>query len=375
MAGNDDPIPVTPCDTRLDNATVRKALTVGQAITLQGRDLATLLNGRSRGCIGWIRGYPTTATTSEDQVFATEVDVIAGRLYEVSLMNITPDISNTKQTEFRIRYVTGTASWPNSSSRLLAISLRLSQFELGFVRALYLASATQRVRFRASIASLDGNTVRSWCPGDGGVLAVMDLGIAQPQNGSASNVPPGKTLREYYITADDVQIYYENRSGYTGNLTKYVEHGYFEDGRGHRRTWQAFSSAGYAQLADMVGVPYSDILVAELFLEADNWHNGNGYAIIGYHNKTTLAVPEQNGGVPNKQHYYYPGTGAQWLDLKANGSASGSIVESMQSGYFKGFLFGAASGNDLQFQMVATGTRDLDGETSNPPVLHLKFYK
>jgi len=174
MAGNDDPIPVTPCDTRLDNATVRKALTVGQAITLQGRDLATLLSGRSRGCIGWIRGYPTTATTSEDQVFATEVDVIAGRLYEVSLMNITPDISNTKQTEFRIRYVTGTASWPNSSSRLLAISLRLSQFELGFVRALYLASATQRVRFRASIASLDGNTVRSWCPGDGGVLAVMD---------------------------------------------------------------------------------------------------------------------------------------------------------------------------------------------------------
>ena len=104
--------------------------------------------------IGGIPGHPTTATTSEDQVFATEVDVIAGRLYEVSLMNITPDISNTKQTEFRIRYVTGTASWPNNSSRLLAISLRLSQFELGFIRAFYLASATQRVRFRASIGSL-----------------------------------------------------------------------------------------------------------------------------------------------------------------------------------------------------------------------------
>ena len=40
-------------------------------------------------------------------------------------------------------------------------------------------------------------------------------------------------------------------------------------------------------------MPYSDILVAELFLEVDNWHNGNGYAIIGYHNKTTLAVSEQ----------------------------------------------------------------------------------
>jgi hypothetical protein len=188
-------------------------------------------------------------------------------------------------------------------------------------------------------------------------------------------VPPGKTLREYYIRAADVQIYYEDRSGYTGNLTKYVEHGNFEDGRGHRRTWQIFNSAGYTQLADMVGVPYSDILVAELFLEVDYWHNGNGHVIIGYHNKTTLTVPEQAGGVLNKQHYYYPGTGGQWLDLKANGSASGSIVESMRSGYFKGFLFGAATGNDLQYQMIATGTRDLDGVTSNPPVLHLKFYK
>ena len=112
MAANPDPIPFTVGDTRSDNATVRKTLTVGQAITLQGKDLAALLNARALGCIGWIRGHPTTATTSEDQVFATEVDVIAGRLYEVSLMNITPDVSNTKQTEFRIRYVTGTASWP-----------------------------------------------------------------------------------------------------------------------------------------------------------------------------------------------------------------------------------------------------------------------
>ncbi|HZM82733.1 MAG TPA: hypothetical protein VFC19_44015, partial [Candidatus Limnocylindrales bacterium] len=96
MTANDDPIPFTAGDTRLDNATVRKTLTVGQAVTLQGNDLAALLDSRARGCVAWIRGHPTTATTSEEQVFATEVDVIAGRLYEVSLMNITPDVSNTK---------------------------------------------------------------------------------------------------------------------------------------------------------------------------------------------------------------------------------------------------------------------------------------
>ena len=40
MTATDDPIPFTAGDTRLDNATVRNTLTVGEAITLQGKDLA-----------------------------------------------------------------------------------------------------------------------------------------------------------------------------------------------------------------------------------------------------------------------------------------------------------------------------------------------
>ena len=202
----------------------------------------------------------------------------------------------------------------------------------------------------------------------------MDLGIAQPQNGSASNVPPGKTLREYFITADDVQIYYENRSGYTGNLTKYVEHGYFEDGREHRRTWQIFN------WLDMPSWRiWWECRIAISSLPSCFWRSTIG----------TMGTVMPSSAITTRRHSPCRSKpadsptnnttiirdGRQWLDLKANGSASGSIVESMQSGYFKGFLFGAASGNDLQYQMIATGTRDLDGVTSNPPVLHLKFYK
>jgi hypothetical protein len=136
-----------------------------------------------RGVVGWTRGFPTYTTSTETRIMNTYADVLAGRIYECALMNVTPDVGNTKNTEFRIRYTTNSVL-PGNSSTLMALSLRLSTFELGAIRAYYLPSSNLRLWLGAFIASIDGTTsVRAWCPGDGGILSIADMGVAPVQTG------------------------------------------------------------------------------------------------------------------------------------------------------------------------------------------------
>lgn len=350
------------------NLQVRQDLTVGNSISLQGKDLATLLNTRALGCVAWMRGFPTTSTTGEDAVMWTEVDVIAGRLYEVSLMNITPDIANPNQAEFAIRYLTGTSAWPTNATPQLAISLRLSQFQLGFIRAYYLASVNTRLRLRASIRSLDGATVRSWGPGDGAVLAVNDLGVGPALNGSASNVVPGKTLKEYTHSTSACARYAGNGSSLQ-NPGNNMSQGDFSDSFGDQRSWAIFDATALNDINDFVGVPFADVVVAEAYFEFWEWRTGQGAITLGYHNKTSLPVGnEQSGGVPAKIVEAYSSTGGKWIDLKSYGNATGSFMEALRTGYFKGFMTGSFSTAPLYcgraFHIPAFR-----------PALHLKYYK
>jgi hypothetical protein len=141
------------------------------------------VSARAAGLVAWIRGFATTATTTEARIFDTQVSVTAGRAYECALMNVTPDVGNTKATEFRMRYTTDGSAVTNSSA-IMAISLRLSQFELGAIRAIFVPGSNLTLKLRASISSLDAANVRCWCPGDGGILAVWDQGVAPGQFGS-----------------------------------------------------------------------------------------------------------------------------------------------------------------------------------------------
>lgn len=144
----------------------------------------THAGGGAGGVVGWKFGSPVVATTTEAQVMTTWANLVAGRMYECSLMNITPDQGNTKATEFRMRYTTD-GSTPGNGSATMAISLRLSQFELGAIRIIYVAPANQLLWLRASIGSLDGANVRCWCPGNGAALTIYDLGVAPAQVGAA----------------------------------------------------------------------------------------------------------------------------------------------------------------------------------------------
>ena len=133
---------------------------------------------------GWARtsaGYITSSTTGEARLMWTYGGVTAGNLYECALMNITPDMGNTKATEFHMRYNTSGA--PSTSDAIMANSLRLSQFELGAMRAYYLAPSTGTLYIGAFIQSLDGAAVRAWCPGDGAVLSIVNLGAGPGQTG------------------------------------------------------------------------------------------------------------------------------------------------------------------------------------------------
>ena len=133
---------------------------------------------------GWRRttaGYVTPSSTGELRLLWASGAVTAGNLYECALMNITPDMGNTKGIEFHMRYSTSGA--PSTSDAIMANSLRLSQFELGSMRAYYLAPSTGTLYIGAFIQSLDGAAVRAWCPGDGAVLSIVNLGPGPAQSG------------------------------------------------------------------------------------------------------------------------------------------------------------------------------------------------
>lgn len=354
-----------------DSLTVRKNLNVGQSITLQGKDLATLLNARALGTVAWIRGFPVVTSTSETQVFFTEVDVIAGRIYEVELMNISADQGNASQIQYNIRYVEGTASFPTTTSPILALGLRMSQFQLGGIRTLYTPSTNTRLRLLATISSLDGVTVRSWAPGLGAILGVVDLGIAPVQTGVVGSTPPGKTLKEWTITASAHKTYYGNGTPYTGSFVDSMYQGDSGDGTGNRRAWWIFDASGLANIADAAGVAASDILTCEAFLTYNYWARGSGLATVGYHNKTSIpAGNEQAGGVPNKLSVSYSGTGGGWFNLLAAGTGIGSFYDAINTAYLKGFMIGNAGGTDTTYMGIAAGAT-----ATGPPQFHMKYYK
>lgn len=344
------------------NVTVRQTLNVGGAITLQGIDLATLLNARALGTVAWNAGTPTTSTTTQAGIIYTEANLIAGRMYEIGITNITPDISNADGTEYHLRYTQGIAAWPDNSSALLAMSLRVSAFKLATIKVLFLAPATDRFRFRGSIVSLDGTSVRNWSGfGAGCQIYVNDVGIAPPQNGSVGPNAPGRSLKEWTITANFVKSYEPGGGSYSEILLQ-------GDFNAVHQTWQGwiqFSGADQALIADLIGVPAADIVAADMMVEVTGWYNPGGTLIVGYHNTPGLGAGLPAGGVYSKLFVNYSGTGVGWFNLLAGGTGAGSIIDGFQTGYTKGMLIGRPGEYGLQYA----------GVCAYRPKLHLKYYK
>lgn len=362
-----------------DNLGVRGEFWAPQ-IFLGGQDLDTRINRLPRGVIGWVGGYPTNATTTEAQIFATEVQVTAGRWYEISLINVTPDIGNTKATEFRLRRTTDGSTVTNSSP-IMAISLRLSQFELGNIRTFFGANYTGTLKLRASIGSLDGANVRVWTPGDGGMLAVYDVGLTPPPTGTSGAGVPVRVLKEWTITAQYSKTFLGDGTHRTdGNYQYTMIAGDWSNGKGNQRGWCSFSASDVTTyLDDLINVPASDIVTAEIEITPiGQWKNVNntGYCSLGFHN-TAGPLPagnEPGGGIPNVARYWMTGYLQSWLSLKPGGIVPSNFLDSMRDGYLNGFMVGNTfAGND--YCGIFAGSYYPDPLYNTPPRLHVKYYK
>ena len=354
-----------------NDLTVRNSINVN-SIVLGGNDLIDTLEAFPRGCVAWMIGSPTTLTNTQDGIMYIEADMVAGRMYEISTINITPDITNPNACEYHLRWTQGTGAWPNNGSILLSMSLRLSQFQLGLIRTYFKAPATDRFRFRTSIVSLDGANVRNWSPGAGCIMVINDLGPVGNAAGSSGNVPPGKTLKEWTWSSGLAARYKGDGTlaGGPPNLpSETLSQGDFADGQGNYRSWCVFGAAARADFDDLIGVPAADIITAEIYFNYDWWWNGSGFATLGYHNQIALGINEPGGGVANKITYFYPGTGGQWVDLIPYGFAVGTFLESLQSGYFEGFMIGNAGGSNKDYTGWAMHTLAVR------PAIHLKYLK
>jgi hypothetical protein len=359
-----------------DNIGVRGNLWV-PSITLGGQDLAALINKAPKGVLCWVRGQPATATTTEAAILWGEFDMVPGRFYEICCVNITPDLGNTKATEYHLRIEVGTTIWPTNTSFMFSNSLRVSPFELATIRHFFAPVDAGRLRLRVSIASLDGATVRNWFPGEGSLLTVIDHGIATPQLPATyvgATSPGGKVTKEWTITANASKTYLGTgvvrpTDAYATTLVA----GDFANGRGNQRAWWTFSASDIGTyLNDLIGVPLADIITAEVRLCPVEYQSltNSAWLSLGYHNQTSVAGSnEPGGGIPNVYNPLASGFSPQWFNIKPTASPS-NFLDSMRDGYLKGFMVGNTySGQG--YTVVCEGY----GTGSNPPQLHVKYLK
>jgi hypothetical protein len=362
-----------------DNIGVRGNLWV-PSITLNGQDLNTRINNLPKGCIAYVVGYPTVNTTSETIVMSVEADIVYGRYYEIFCTNLTTDIqTGTDSAEFKFRWTLGNPpATVTTSSDVLALGLRQSIFQIAVLRYAFWSGATTRARIAVTLASLNGSNVRTWAPGAGATLAVLDHGVApydHPGQGSIGSGGGPRTLKEWTITANASKSYtgVAPHPARTDGFATTLVAGDWQNGLGNQRAWFTFSNSDIStKLNDLVGVPLADIVTAEVKLAPFQYKTltDDGRLSIGFHN-TANSLPnnEPGGGVPNVHRPYVIGSGPMWIGL-LGGSVPTNFLDSMRDGYLKGFMVGNTFAGD-GYCIVCEGT----GGWTNYPQLHMKYWK
>jgi hypothetical protein len=360
-----------------DNLGIRGNLWV-PTITLNGQDLGSRLDAMPRGNVAFISGYPVVQTATEIQAMQVEVDIVAGRYYEIFATNITTDVqTGTDSAEFKLRWTLGTPPPPiTTSSDVLALGLRQSIFQIAVVRYTFWSGATTRARIGLYVSSLNAQNVRTWAPGGGATLGVIDHGKApyahpgQGVIGSGSNV---RVLKEWTITANDSRTFHGDGVRRTDARINDLVAGDWENGRGNQRAWFSFDAAGQANLDDLVGVPASDVEVAEVYLWNLDWRaaSDDGYITLGFHNTKDffLYVNEPPGGIPNVYRPYVIGGGG-WLDIRPVGGVPPNFLDSMRDSYLNGFMVGNGP-----FGQQYCGVFDGNNAGAATPKLHMRYWK
>lgn len=345
------------------------------SITLNGRDLQAQLDEKAKGLAAFIRGYPVVSVNAagpqEGQVLYTEWQVEPGRQYEMLLTNISNDVVGTNNCEYLLRYTEGQGSFPfpDNSSGIVATSGRFSQFQNVTIRAYTEAPPNGHniLRLRVSLYCYSG-TARSYAPGGGAMLAVYDVGTVKPPVGIVGTGTPTKVLKEWTITANDTRAYHQNGTNLGGTFGRDMVQATALSGTDHCRSYATFSTADLALIADLQGVPFSDMVVCEWWVNWYFWYQGAGWALIGHHNETGLSSSAEPGtGIPNTQQFYIAGQVGNWLGML---SGNQTFVNALRAGTAKGLMLGASSGNDRQYGGIADGAF-----ATSPPKLHVKYWK
>jgi len=350
-------------------------------VTLNGQSLNAILARQPKGCIAYINGYPVVSTTTEIKAMETEADIVSGRYYEVFLTNLTTDQqTGADSVEFKLRWTLGTPPAPLSTSAdIVANGLRQSIFNQTILRFTFWSGATTRMRIGVYMASLNGSTVRTWAPGAGASLVVIDHGQA-PYNhpgqgiiGSGSNV---RTLKEWTITANNNWTYHGNGTRRIDARINDLVAGDWQNGLGNQRAWWTFSPADVsAKLDELIGVPAADVEIAEVYLWNLQWRQNPpdaGYVSLGFHNQRDLYLyaNEPPGGVPNVHRPYVIGGGG-WFSIKpVSGAVPTNFLDSMRDGYLKGFMVG-----NTFFGPEYCGVFDGHDSGAAAPKLHMRYWK
>lgn len=329
---------------------VFQGIDAGQSLTYRGQELATVLDSRARGLVGWGGGWPWAgqpnhAISGEESLFDLTVDLVAGRMYQLDGAFGWTSTNDSAAVELRVRVTssaTGTPASPNASTPLYTM-LRFSGLKNGQTRTettsgtLFTTNVTGRHRFLFSIAEafVAGGVILSYATAVPR-LSVIDIGPALPQMTNPNQViapapvtPPPAVQR--YIK-DYPQTWHQNYTiglgQDTGPLSAYAVQG--PSGGTPRMSLLGFAS----MTADLSGATINAMFV---YLYFQHWYNNaGGTASIGVHGASTKpATYADNGRVVESGGW--PKPGGRWVELPAH------VWNGFRTGQYRGISLRAPS--------------------------------
>lgn len=335
------------------------SISANDSLLYRGEELATLLDLNARGLVAFAQYYTGSvpATTGERAFLQINVNMLVGRVYRIAT---TPFFISNSHGGGVIRYtvpatIGGVAPNPDISSTFYTYSASTTTGATvsNTLDTLFYPPRDGTYKFLFTAISFNGtsNVLSSgggtapnpsiWVEDVGPF--VLNTGISDPL---AAPIP-SKQFRQFEVIGSPFRSYRGNGSAHSDDFMYQGQSPTSANGRLVGWTWFPIGSVGTASLADMAGVPPSDISYFEIWLFYPHWYYSTGGIIYGgYHTNgavPTVSASEPAGGVPSVFTQGLTGRNQGiWLSMAggAGGPYTNSLSLSVNAGTFRGVIIG-----------------------------------
>jgi hypothetical protein len=329
------------------------------SLLYRGDEMADLLENNARGLVAFAQYHSNAApaTTGELAFLRLDVELLARRVYRIAT---TPFLISNSHGGGVIRYTApaisgGVAANPTLASPFYTYSASTTTGATvsNTLDTLFYPPLDGTYKFLFSAISFNGtsNILSSGgAPAPNPSLWLQDVGkfvlgtgISDPLGVSV----PSKQFRTFEVIGSPFRSYKGSGAFHSADFLYQGQSPTASNGRLVGWTWMPLGSVGSGGIADMAGVPPSDISYFEIYIFYPHWYYSTGGVMHGgYHTNGTIpgvGVAEHGGGIASVFTQGFSGRNQGiWLSMAGgpSGPYTNALSLSVNAGTFRGVIIG-----------------------------------